>query len=128
MYRAPTGLGEKNGREENGRSEDRPFLFYGAANELLGAFVFWGGFLQGGEEDFCAWEHGDGVLEDDVFRADGCAIEFLVAVVVGTEGGAFERDARKEAAGAGVGEDFGAEGDVAFGGSGASDGTGGGGC
>ena len=101
-------------KRENGRSGDRPFLFLGVEVELLFAFVFGRGFFQSGQQHFCAGQHRYGVLEDDVFGADFFAVEIFVGAIVGAECGAFEGDAGKKATGAGVGENFGAHGDIGF--------------
>src|ERR1700741_4440993 len=53
-------------------------------------------------------------FQNDVFRADLLSIERLVGAVVGAKRGAGEGNTGEQAPRAGVGEDFGAKGDVGF--------------
>ena len=104
-----------------------PAIFVlGEEERLLGAFVFGGGFLQSVQQGFCAGWNWDLMFEDDVAGTDLLAVEFIVAAVIGAESGAFERDAGEEAARARVGKNFGAQGDIGFGGGCAANWAGGG--
>ena len=72
--------------------------------------------MQSVQQGFCAGWNWDLMFEDDVAGTDLLAVEFIVAAVIGAESGAFERDAGEEAARARVGKNFGAQGDIGFGG------------
>ena len=82
-------------------------------------------FVQSSEQLFRRGRGGDCLVEDDVRCADLFPIEILVGAVVRAEGRAGQRHTGKKAAGAGVGEDLGAQGGIGFGGSVATYGTGG---
>ena len=64
---------------------DRPFSFLGGGKLLGVAFVFWGSFLQGGEQGLGAGWDLSGVFEDYFAGHDFLAVEFLVGVIVWTK-------------------------------------------
>jgi hypothetical protein len=69
----------------------------------------------------------DRSLQHDIFCGDPLSVESLVGVVVRAKRGTRQRNARKQSARAGIGEDFSAKGDVGFCGSVAANWSGGGG-
>src|SRR5271165_5702744 len=73
-----------------------------------------GGFFKCGKKPLGAGWGGHGMIEDDGLRAHFFTIEVFVGPVIRTKSGTCERDPSEESAGAGVGKNFCAQGDICF--------------
>src|SRR5713101_8973597 len=74
--------------------------------------ILWGLLVQVGNHFLSGGRNGDSTLENDGFCLDLLAINALIGVVVRANRRAFQREASKEASGAGVAQYFGPQGDI----------------